>query len=107
MADIYVAIHNQAGAGMSSILGELIIVLVASDRGFQAEQPVNFRIATAVFQNLPQGTYSIIARHPALTPTEARYNVTLDEKSLLGIRFTYNEPERRLFSIETELTYLP
>ena len=90
---------------MSSVNGELIVVLINQDGWFQAQQTVTIRQATAFFQNLPAGNYAIISRHPDLTPTESRYDVRLDEISILGIRFLYNEPERRLLRIETQMRF--
>jgi hypothetical protein len=107
MADIYVVIRNQAGVAMSSVNGELMIVLITRDGQFQSQRPVTLQTAVAVFRQIPAGSYSIIVRHPDLMPTEARYDVTLSDKSLFGIRFTYNEPERQLLRIETEVNELP
>lgn len=107
MADIYVVIRNQDRFAMSSINGELIVVLVTRNGWFQSQRPVTLQTAVAVFREIPTGNYSIIVRHPDLMPTEARYDVELFEKTLFGIRFIYNEPERRLLSIETEVNELP
>jgi len=107
MADIYVAVRNQNRVAMSSISGELVVVLVTSNGLFQAQRPVSRFTATAEFQDLPAGNYAIISRHPDLTPTEARYDIVLAEKTILGIRFTYSEPERQLLMIETEVNELP
>jgi hypothetical protein len=107
MADIYAVIRNQDGFAMSSINGELIVVLVTRDGLFQSQRPVTLQTAVAIFRKLPAGSYSILVRHPDLVPTEARYDGELSEKTLLGIRFNYNEPERQLLSIETEVNELP
>jgi hypothetical protein len=107
MADIYVVIRNQNGVAMSSVNGELIIVLITADGRFQVERPVTLRTAVAVFREIPAGNYSIIVRHPDLVPTEARYDTTLAEKTLFGIRFTYNEHDYQLLSLETEVNELP
>jgi hypothetical protein len=61
---------------MSSVNGAFIIVLVSSDNIFQSQQSVTLQTAMAAFQDLPDGDYTVIARHPDLTPTEARYDVT-------------------------------
>ncbi|NJP12616.1 MAG: hypothetical protein HC866_26745 [Leptolyngbyaceae cyanobacterium RU_5_1] len=92
---------------MSSINGESIIVLVTRDGRFQDQRSLTLRTGVAVFRAIPPGGYTIIARHPDLTPTEARYDAELTEKTILGIRFTYNEPERQLSTIEAEVSYLP
>ncbi|GAB4325499.1 MAG: hypothetical protein OHK0047_10410 [Leptolyngbyaceae cyanobacterium] len=102
MADIYVAVWNQDKVAMSSVNGELIVILVIRDGLFQAQRQVMLRSGTAIFQNLPAGLYTIIARHPDLTPTEARCDVNLSEGAIFGIRFTYNEVQRQLLTIETE-----
>ncbi|MBW4583099.1 MAG: hypothetical protein KME42_26320 [Tildeniella nuda ZEHNDER 1965/U140] len=77
MAEIYVAIWNQNEVAMSSVDGDLIVVLVTNDGRFQAQQSVTVRQATAFFRNLEAGDYTIIARHTSLMPTEARYDVGL------------------------------
>jgi hypothetical protein len=107
MADIYVVIRNQVGIAMSSVNGELIVVLVTRDGRFQSQRPVTLQTAIAVFRQIPTGNYSIIVRHPDLMPTEARYDVPLSSQSLFGIRFIYNELERQLLRIETEINELP
>ena len=61
----------------------------------------------ASFLGVPAGDYTIVARHPDLTPTEARYDVGLGEKAIFGIRFVYNEPQRQLLRIATEMRFLP
>jgi hypothetical protein len=106
MADIYIAIRNQSNAAMSSVNGEFIVVLVSSDNLLQSQQSVTLQTAMAVFQDLPGGDYAVIARHPDLMPTEARYDVRLSVNALLGIRFVYNEPQSRLLRIDTEMRFL-
>jgi hypothetical protein len=106
MADIYVAIRNQNDVAMSSVNGEIVIVLLTYNPLLQIQQPVTLRTAMATFVDLPAGDYTIVAKHPDLLPTEARYDVRLAENAILGIRFTYNEPERRLLTIETEMRFL-
>jgi hypothetical protein len=106
MADIYVAVWNQDKVAMSSVNGALIVILVIRDGLFQAQRPVMLRSSTAIFQNISAGLYTIIARHPDLTPTEARCDVNLAEGTILGSRFTYNEVQRRLLTIETEVSSL-
>ncbi|UBF26468.1 hypothetical protein K9N68_00150 [Kovacikia minuta CCNUW1] len=105
MADIFMAIQNQADVAMSSINGELIVVLVARDGFFQTQQPVQLRTAMALFLNIPARDYTIVARHPDLTPTEARYDIGLAETAVFGIRFIYNEPDRRLLRIDTQMRF--
>lgn len=103
MADIFVAIRNQNRVAMSSIAGELVLVLVRRDGRFQAQKPVALQNAMALFLNLPAGSYTVIARHPDLNPTEARQDVELGDREVFGVRFVYNEARRQLLSIETEL----
>lgn len=105
MAEIYVSIWNQDEVAMSSVDGELIIVLVTKDSRFQAQQTVTVRQATAFFQKLQAGDYTIIARHPGLMPTEARYDVGLSDEAAFGIRFVYNETQRRLLRIDTQMRF--
>jgi hypothetical protein len=107
MADIYAVIRNQNGVAMASINGELIIVLITCEGQFLAQRPVTVQTAVAVFRNISAGNYSIIVRHPDLMPTESRYDLELSDKTLFGIRFNYNEPERQLLTIETEVNELP
>ncbi|NJP10000.1 MAG: hypothetical protein HC866_11395 [Leptolyngbyaceae cyanobacterium RU_5_1] len=107
MAEIYVAIRNQDRIAMSSVSGELILVLVTSDGRFMAQQPASLRNAMATFFDLPAGKYSVIARHPSLQPTESRKDLELSINAIIGVRFIYNEPERQLLNIETEVSYLP
>lgn len=106
MSEIYVVIRNQAGTAMPSINGELVIVLLTGDGQFQIQQPVTLRTATAMFFALPAGDYTILARHSALYPTEVRQDVKLPEDTFYGVRFVYNEPDRRLIRIETEMRFL-
>jgi hypothetical protein len=105
MADIYIAIRNENNAAMSSVNGEFIVVLVSSDNRFQNQQFVTLQTAMAAFQDLSDGDYTIIARHPDLTPTEARYDVRVAANAILGIRFVYNEVQYRLLRIDTEMRF--
>jgi hypothetical protein len=107
MAEIYVAVWNQDKVAMPSVNGELVVILVIRNGFFQAQRPLMFRSGTAIFQNLPSGAYTMIARHSDLNPTEARYDINLSDKTILGIRFTFNELECRLLTIETEVSSLP
>jgi hypothetical protein len=46
--------------------------------------------------------------HPTkMSPIEARYDAELTDKMILGIRFIYNEVDRQLSTIETEISDLP
>jgi hypothetical protein len=92
---------------MSSINGQLIVVLISRDQVFQVQQPVMVRTATGVFQDLLSGDYSIIVRHPDLPPTEVRYDTHLSANAIFGIRFFYNEPDRYWLSVEPEQRFLP
>jgi hypothetical protein len=107
MTDIYVAIRNQDGVALPSVDGELLVVLIARDNQFRSQRPVTLRTAVAVFSDLPPGFYTVLVRHSNMTPTEARYDAELTEKTLLGLRFIYNEVERRLSTIESEINSLP
>ena len=88
---------------MPSVDGELVIVLVTRDGRFQAQRPVALQNAMALFFNLPAGAYVVIARHSGLEPTEVRQDVDLGDRDIFGVRFVYNEPQRQLLRIETEL----
>lgn len=57
---------------MSSVDGELIVVLLTSEGQVVDQQPVRLTVADAIFSDLPAGRYTVIARHPSLNPTEAR-----------------------------------
>jgi hypothetical protein len=107
MAEIYISIRNQNQVAMSSINGQLIVVLISRDQVFQVQQPVMLRTATAIFRDLVAGNYSILVRHPDLTPTEVRYDTQLTANTIFGIRFFYNEPDRCWLSLETEERFLP
>jgi hypothetical protein len=107
MTEIYVAIRNQDGVAMPSVNGELIIVLVTREGAFLDQQTASLRGGMAMFFGLPTGNYTVIARHSNLNPTEARQDVEISQDAIVGIRFTYNEPECQLLSIETEISYLP
>ncbi len=82
------------------------MVLLTCDGFVQFQQPVTLREAVAMFFNLAAGDYTIIARHPDLNPTEVRQDVKLGEQAFYGVRFIYNEPQRRLLRIETEMRFL-
>ncbi|MCY7390256.1 MAG: hypothetical protein LH647_01765 [Leptolyngbyaceae cyanobacterium CAN_BIN12] len=70
------------------------------------QQSASLRNAMATFFNLPAGKYTVIARHPSLRPTEARKDLELSSNVIVGVRFIYNEPERHLLNVETEVSYL-
>ena len=107
MAEIYVAIRNQDRVAMPSVNGEFVVVLVTRTGQFVDQLPASMRGAMANFQGLPAGQYTVIARHPDLAPTEARQDLDIAENVIVGLRFTYNEPERRLLNTEMEVSYLP
>lgn len=107
MAEVYVVIRSQDNVAMSSVNGEIIVVLVAVDYQILAQSSVSLTSASVVFRDVPAGSYSIVSRHPDLIPTEARYDTDITEKSILGIRFIYNEVARQLINIETEVRLLP
>ncbi len=102
MADIIAVIRNQQGAGMSSIDGELVLILLTSDRAFVDQQPVMLRSAIAIFANLAPGHYAVIARHPSLSPTEAVQDILLGSNLMIGVKFIYSETERQLVRIEVQ-----
>ncbi len=92
---------------MSSINGTAIIVLLASSGQVVDQQGADLTTAMVAFRNLPAGTYTILSRHPDLQPTEARYDHVLTDKTILGVRFVYNEPQRLLVDIQVEVNELP
>jgi hypothetical protein len=100
LSDIIVVIRNQQGASMSSVDGELVIVLLTSEGQVIAQQPVRLTVADAIFSNLPAGRYTVIARHASLNPTEAREDVVLSDNVMLGIKYFYAEADRQLLRIE-------
>ncbi len=100
MSDIIVVVRNHQGISMSSVDGELIVVLLASEGQVVAQQPIRMRVADAIFLNLPAGRYTVVTRHSSLDPTEARQDVVLRENVMLGVKYFYEENERRLLRIE-------
>jgi hypothetical protein len=102
LSDIIAVIRNQQGVGMSSVDGELVIVLLTSQGTLIDQQPAMLRSAVAIFANLPPGSYTVLARHPSLTPTEARQDVILQNQQMVGVKFIYSEPDRRLIHIEIQ-----
>jgi hypothetical protein len=102
VSDIYVVIRNQLDVAMSSVGGELLVVMLTRDGIADRQTQASLRVAAALFPNLVSGEYSILVRHPSLVPTEARCDVTLLEQSVLGVRFVYDEPRRQLLKIEME-----
>lgn len=102
MSDIIAVIRNEQGAGMASVEGEFVIVLVTS-RGIVIDrQPVMLRSAIAIFDNLPSGNYTVLARHASLTPTESRQDIRLRDNVMMGVKFIYSESERQLIRIELQ-----
>lgn len=87
---------------MSSIDGELVLVLLTSEGAFVDQQPVMLRSAIAIFAELSPGSYTVIARHPSLSPTEAVQNVQLQPNRMIGVKFVYSEAERQLLRIEIQ-----
>ncbi|NET48265.1 MAG: DUF2141 domain-containing protein [Merismopedia sp. SIO2A8] len=100
MSYLIVVIRNEQGVSMSSIDGELIVVLLTSEGQFITQQPVRVTVADAIFANLPPGRYTVIARHPSLDPTEARQEIDLSNNMMLGVKYIYAEAERQLLRIE-------
>ncbi len=87
---------------MSSIDGELIVVLLAMEGIVIDQQPVMMRSGIAIFGNLPLGSYTVLARHASLSPTESRQDLVLQNNVMLGVKFVYAESERRLLRIELQ-----
>jgi hypothetical protein len=85
---------------MSSVDGELIVVLLALEGQVVDQQPVRLTVADAIFSNLPAGRYTVIARHPSLNPTEARLDIALSDKVMLGVKYFYVEADRQLLRTE-------
>lgn len=80
----------------------LSIVLLATEGIVIDQQPVMMRSGIAIFGNLPSGSYTVLARHAAFEPTESRQDVVLQSDVMLGVKFAYTEPERRLLRIELQ-----
>jgi hypothetical protein len=97
---IITVIRNDRGVSMSSVEGELIIVLLAADGQVLAQQPVRLMVADAIFAGLPAGNYTIIVRHSFLQPTEARQDIVLKKNTMLGLKYIYAESTRTLESVE-------
>ncbi len=85
---------------MSSVDGELIVVLLTSEGQVVDQQPVRLTVADAIFANLPTGHYTVIARHPSLNPTEARQDIVLPDNVMLGVKYFYTEANRQLLRTE-------
>jgi hypothetical protein len=102
LSDIIAVIRNEQGAGMSSVDGELVIVLLTTQGIVVDQQPVMLRSAVAIFANVPSGFYTVLARHSSLDPAEARQDIVLKESIMLGVKFIYSELERRLIRIELQ-----
>ena len=107
MADIYVAIRNAQRVAMSSVNGTLVVVLLVQARQVVDQQAADLSAAMTIFRGVPAGDYTVLARHSDLTPTEARYDHVLTAKTVLGVRFVYNEPQCTLITIEAEANELP
>lgn len=91
---------------MASVDGELVTVLLTADGRVVDQQPVRFTVADAIFLDLPPGNYTVIARHPSLSPIEARQDVNLPANAMLGVKYFYTEAERQLLRIELDLRNL-
>lgn len=87
MSDIYVIIRNEADRAMTSVEGIPVITEARrQDRLIYDEQAVGLRFADAHFYNLPLDTYTVIARHSLLNPTEAMQEVVLGARELVTVR---------------------
>jgi hypothetical protein len=106
LSDIIVVVRNERGVGMASVEGELVTVLLTSSGSVINQQAVRLTVADAIFLDLPAGSYTVIARHPSLRPTEARQDVTLPDKVMLGVKYFYTEVERQLLRVELDLRNL-
>ena len=102
MSDIIAVIRNEQGAGLSSVEGELIIVLLATEGIVIDQQPAMLRSEVAIFGNLPSGSYTFLARHTSLNPTEARQDVVLQSSVMLGVKFISTESAQQLVGIELQ-----
>jgi hypothetical protein len=85
---------------MSSVDGELIVVLLTSEGRIVDQQPVRLTVADAIFSNLPASSYTIIVRHSSLNPTESRQDVVLSENIMLGVKYFYTEVNRQFIRTE-------
>jgi len=106
VSDIIVLIRNERGIGMASVDGEPVIILLSTSGRIIDQQSVRLRVADAIFLDLPPGNYTVIARHPALQPIEARQDVTIPNKAMLGVKYFYIEAERQLLRVELDLRNL-
>jgi hypothetical protein len=106
VSDIYVVIRNQLDVAMSSVDGELLVVMLTVEGIVYRQTNASLRVAAALFKNVTAGNYSILVRHPSLDPTESRCDVFLPEQSIFGLRFVYDELNRQLIRIETEVRSL-
>jgi hypothetical protein len=102
LSDIIAVIRNQQGVGMSSVDGELVVILLTSQGIPLAQQPVMLRSAVAIFADLPAGFYTVLARHASLKPTEARQDIALRSQQMIGVKFIYAEADRQLIRIEVQ-----
>jgi hypothetical protein len=64
VSDIIAVIRNEQGVGMSSMDGELIVVLLAMGGIVIDQQPVMMRSGIAIFGNLPSGSYTVLGGSP-------------------------------------------
>ncbi len=106
MSDIIVVIRNERGVGMASVDGELVTVLLTAAGRVIGQQSVRFTVADAIFLDIPSGNYTVIARHPSLEPTEARQDVFLPDRVMLGVKYFYNEAIRQLLRVELDVRSL-
>jgi len=65
----------------------LVLVLLTSEGAFVDQQLVMLRAAAAIFANLFSGCYTVIARHPSLSPTEAAQDILLERNTMIGVKF--------------------
>jgi hypothetical protein len=106
LSDIIVVVRNERGVAMASIDGELVSVLLTSEGKVLSQQPVRFTVADAIFLDLRPGSYTVIVRHPSLTPTEARQDILLPDQFMAGVKYFYDEAERQVLRIEIDMRSL-
>jgi hypothetical protein len=106
LSDIIAVVRNERGVGMASVDGELLTVLLTTEGRAVSQRLLRFTVADTFFLDIPPGNYTVIVRHPSLHPTEARQDIVLPDRAMLGIKYFYNESARQLLRIELDLRNL-
>ncbi len=83
-----------------------VTVLLTTGGRIVGQQSVRFTVADAIFLDIPPGNYTVSARHPSLAPTEARQDVLLPDRVMLGVKYFYTEAERQLLRVELDVRSL-